>query len=364
MVKFGLGADAAGPPGAGGAAPPGGADPTPTQLAHYQNRIVAKLVSVLTDLRDSKGRGVEPKAVAGAFEEAIRSTNELLTPSQSGFTRPLLSPLLMNPIELSWAGVLNDLGGTAGGNWEADVWRNWHSQLEDGYPFSDTWRDVKLTDYTEFFKPGGTLFGFYDAHLSASLEKNGKHFVPATRFKHSLNYSGTFIRCYERGLEISNNTFPAKSDAPRVEFETNLHSVSPDISEVTFDLDGAKRSYSNAPEEWIHAQWPAKDPRVTSSRVRIRGYSGLEEEIVRPGEWGFFRLLDAASSIAPGTEGGRPGGRPTIVVTWQMRTQPGSFVKMDIRPLREENPFTAYITKKERLFRGYNCPRITFHGVR
>ena len=41
-----------------------------------------------------------------------------MTPTQSGFTRPVLSPLLLNPIELSYAGTLNDLSGTNGGNWE------------------------------------------------------------------------------------------------------------------------------------------------------------------------------------------------------------------------------------------------------
>ena len=361
MVKFGIAPDA--PPVAAGQTPPPAAA---TQLAHYQNVIVSKLVAVLSDLRDSKGKGVQAKQVTASFQDAIRGSNELLNPTQSGFTRPILSPLLLNPIELSYAGVLNDLGGKAGGDWEADVWQKWHSQLEGGYPFGDTWRDVKMSDYTDFFKPGGLLFAFYDGNLQESLEHNGKKFSPTTRFRHSINFSSPFIKCFERGLEISEATFPVgakTADAPLAEFETNLHSVSDDVSEVTFEIDGVSRTYKNHPEEWIKVQWPAK-AGATSSSVRIRGFSGLDEQITRPGEWGFFRVLDAAKSVTTGVEGGRAGGRPTIVATWNFRTQGNSFVKMDIRPLREQNPFTAYLTKKERLFRGYNCPRVMSNGVR
>jgi type VI secretion system protein ImpL len=350
--------------------PPGPQDPNAnpnnsprTQLAHYQDQIVAKLVAVLTDLRDSKGRGIEEKAVTLAFQDAIRGTNELLGPTQSGFTRPLLSPLLLNPIQLSYAGVLHDVEGTNGANWEDDVWAKWRN-LEDGYPFKDSPSDVKVSDFTEFFRPtSGTLFGFYGANLKESLEQEGNRFFPSTRFGHAVGYTGPFLKCYERGLEISQATFPTKGDAPLVQFQINLHSVSDTVAEVTFDINGATQTYKNTPEEWLDVQWPAKDMKSQQSRVKIHGWSGLDEEIIRPGEWGLFRLLDAATNIQPGTEGGKRGGAPTIVATWTLRSQPG-IVKMDIRPLRDENVFQSYISRHMRLFKPYTCPRVIAFGVR
>jgi type VI secretion system protein ImpL len=347
--------------------PPGAQDPNnppKTELGHYQDQIIAKVVAVLTDLRDSKGRGVEPKAVTLAFQDAIRATNELLTPSQSGFTRPILSPLLLNPIELGYAGVLNDVQGTAGADWETDVWAKWHAKLEDLYPFKDSPEDVKLSDFTDFFKPNtGTLFGFYNANLKESLDQQGDRFVPSTRFGHSLGYTGAFLKCLDRGLEISQAAFAAKADAPLVEFEINLHSVSENVAEVTFDINGSSRTYKNEPEEWLVVQWPPKDVKSQQSRVKIRGYSDLDEEIIRPGEWGFFRLLDAATSIGPGTEGGKRGAPPTIVATWTLRSQSG-LVKMDIRPSRDESVFPSYTNRHMRIFKPYNCPRVMASGVR
>ena len=81
------------------------------------------------------------------------------------------------------------------------------------------------------------------------------------------------------------------------------------------------------------------------------------------GDFGLFHLIDAASSIEPGTEGGKPGGSPTIVVTWTLRSQK-AWVRMDIRPPQTDSAFSTYLKKHERVFRNYKCPRIVAAGVR
>ena len=345
-----------------GEIPEGGGDAKPgtTMLGTYQEKIVSRIVSLLTDLRDSKGRGVKTEQVDKGFEDAIRTTNELMGPTQSAFTRPLLSPFLLNPLEMAYKINKEDRVQGAGGSWENSVWKKWQKDLEDGYPFTDTWRDVKLSDYTAFFKPGGLLFGFYDTQVKDELELQGKKFVPTQRFKASASFSGGFLKCLDRGLEIQGATFDGeKAEGPNVDFDLNLHSVSENISEVVVEVDGQSKTYRNGPEQWLSIKWPNAAAKERGSRIRIRGASGLSEDIIRPGEWGWFRVLDAAKSIERGTEGGKKGGASVFVATWNIRSQTGSgFFKLDIKPTRDENPFTAYLTRKERLFRGYACPRV------
>jgi type VI protein secretion system component VasK len=227
---------------------------------------------------------------------------------------------------------------------------------------------------------------FYKKHLEGSLERDGDSFVPVAKFQHSILYTGDFLQCYTRGAVITENTFgpgsaPVGSDTtpgvgavpvapeagggegPIVEFDINLHSVSESVSEVTFDIDGTARTYKNTPQEWLHVQWPAKDAKVHGATVKVRGYGGLDEEITRPGDFGLFRMLDAATSIVPGTEGGKTGGSPTIVATWTLKSQ-NAWVKMDIRPPQTESAFSSYIVKHERVFRNYKCPRVASSGVR
>jgi type VI protein secretion system component VasK len=358
MVEFGV------PPASetGDQKPPAEQKPPPTNLGTYNNKIVAQVVSALTDMKDSKVPA-DPKAVQQTFQEAFRSTSELLSSTQSGFTRPLLSPLVMNPIRLSYAGVLNDVAGAAGGKWELDVWQKWHDTLEGKYPFTDSPQDATLADYQKFFQPEkGLLWDFYNKYLKESLERDGDSFTPVSRFQHAIHYTPDFLKCYERGSVITGDTFPEAAQKPLLDFEVNLHSVSESVSDVTFYIDGAQHTYKNWPEEWLRAQWPAKEPKVRGGSVRVRGYDSLDEEISRPGDFGFFRILDAASSIEPGTEGGKANGARTIVVTWTLKSQK-AWVKMDIKAPELESAFTPYITKKERVFKNYKCPRIVASGV-
>jgi type VI secretion system protein ImpL len=339
------------------------AAPPPTQLSHYVDGTVSKVVGALADMKDSKVPA-DPKSVGQLFQDAFRGTSELLSSTQSGFTRPLLSPLLMNPIRLGYAGVLSDVAGAAGGKWELDVWQKWHDKMEGKYPFADSPQDVTIADYSLFFKPEkGLLWDFYGKYLQGSLERDGESFTPVQRFQHSIVYTSDFLKCYERGAVITDDTFEPGAEKPLVEFEVNLHSVSESVSDVTFGVDGATRSYKNWPQEWLHVQWPAKEPKGAGGSIRVRGYASLDEEIDRPGDFGFFRLLDAASSIEPGTEGGKPGGTPVLVVTWTLRTQK-AWVKMDLRPPKSESAFSTYTDKHERVFRNYKCPRIVASGVR
>jgi type VI secretion system protein ImpL len=330
-------------------APKEGDPPAQTPLAQYQ-AILAKLVGSLSDLKDSK-TPPDPKALGDEFQTAFRATSTLLA-DQDGFTRPLLSPLLMRPITFGWNAVLHDAGGAASALWEVNVWQRWNTQLEKKYPFDpNAQMDASVQDFTEFFKPkGGVLWGYYDQHLKGTLDKEGDTFIPSRRMKGSVAYSGTFLKCLSRANEVTKQDFVVGQEGAFVQFDVNLHSVSPDVSDVTFAVDGAEKKYRNEPEEWLTVRWPAAAAEVRGGRVRVRGANGLDEEIVRTGDFGLFRLLDAAT-LTTGTPSATSTGAPTLVATWELKTQPGSFVKMNIKPARNEHPLN-----KDR-FKGIICPR-------
>jgi type VI secretion system protein ImpL len=347
-----------------------GDPPTATPFDGYMNQVVAPVVADLSALSTSRGKGIDAKQVQSDFNKAMDTTTQLLATSrQNVFTRPILEPLLENPIALGLQGVLNDLGGVAGGKWEPEVWKKWYSTLDNRYPFTDSVRDASLQDFQTFFKPaGGLLWGFYDANLATMLDKSGTFdgtttFEPSVQMGQSVGFTPDFLRCYNRGLQITSDSFAPKTETADIEFDINLHSVSENVSEVTFAIDGAEKKYQNAPEEWVHVSWPAKEPKARGGLVRIRGFDGLDESIERPGDFGFFRLLDAAVSIEAGTEGGRRNGAPTVVVTWPLRSQNG-VVRMDIKPATNDSVFSYHVQNHQRVFRGYWCPRLIATPVR
>jgi type VI secretion system protein ImpL len=329
--------------------PKDGAKPEKSGLDEYQGAI-AKLVAVLTDMKDGDA-APDPQKVVGEFEAAYRATSTLLA-NQSGYTRPMLSPLLMRPIAFAWAGVVKDAGGAASGLWETTVWDVWRLKMEHRYPFEQSVSETTLADFSAFFKPKeGLLWAFYEGNLKGSLTRKGGDFEPSRRFATTSRFVPGFVdKCLGRGDEITNAIFSDGANA-KVKFRVNLHSVSPNVSEVLLDIDGATHAYKNHPEQWLDAQWPAEKPERRGAHVRVRGENGLDEEIVRLGDFGFYRLLDAAAKVESGRAGGRANGQPVIVATWHLRGQDAE-IQLDFAPTKDDRALTPA------LFRAYTCPRV------
>jgi type VI secretion system protein ImpL len=320
----------------------------PTGLSHYLQQILSKVMGALQDMKDAQ-TAPDAAALDQTFREAIRGASELVSETQSGFTGPLLSPLLMNPIRYGYDYVLQPLAGETDRKWGLDVYQAWHEKLDGHYPFVDGGKDATIADYAEFLKPDkGLLWAFYNENLHASLERDGDAFVPVPQARWA-KYSPLLLKCYTRGWAMASDTFPDGGEMPLVEFDANVHSVSDTVSSVTFEVDGASGTYKNTPEEWFHVQWPSKDPKKRGASLRVRGYDSLDELLARPGDFGLFRLLDSAAAIEAGA-----GGK-AIVAKWNLQSQ-NAWVRMDIRPTRAQTVFSSYLAKRERMFRNYQCP--------
>ena len=76
----------------------------------------------------------------------------------------------------------------------------------------------------------------------------------------------------------------------------------------------------------------------------MRGAGGLDEQIVREGPWGVFRLLEAADKLTAVKDSDRE-----FLATWTMSAPPVS-VTMQVRPRRGNHPFPLSF------FRATNCP--------
>lgn len=326
-----------------------GADPSSTGLAQYQ-AILGKLIGLMTDLRDSD-TPTNTSTLEQEFETAFRATSTLLA-TQDGFTRPLLSPLLLRPITGAWSGVSHDVGSAAGGLWEVTVYPEWKNKLEPHFPLNaQSLTDAKLTDFISFFKPEtGTLWSFYKENLSGQIRRSGDTFVSSTRFASKVEFSPEFLsNCLGRGMKITEAFFDASGEIA-FDFQVNLHSVSRNVSRVSLEIDGKSSAYQNTPEEWLLSKWPSTEGSP-GARVQIEGDKSLREEIVREGEFGLLRLFAAASDLSPGTAGGSPGGAPTLVATYPFRSERAE-LKLDIRAKQRLEILSPA------LFKDYRCPKV------
>jgi hypothetical protein len=103
-----------------------------------------------------------------------------------------------------------------------------------------------------------------------------------------------------------------------------------------------QRLYRNEKEFWYEFKWLSGD--IRGACIQLRGAGGLDEEIVREGPWGIFRLFESADKMTAVKD-----DDSQFLVTWTMSAPPVS-VTMQVRPRRGNHPFPLSF------FRNTNCP--------
>jgi type VI secretion system protein ImpL len=330
-------------------------EPTPVELGTYVGKL-QDLAGEMNNIEDGP-RNPDTKKATEKFEDAVKNAQiELYKLDDTG--QRLMEPLLMNPLKQAYKAVVRSAGGAASGLWQVVVAPPYEKNIRDRYPFNlAATRDASFSDAVAFFKPkSGILWGFYDQYLKQFHRKEGHDFIPEmhldSRPAHAKPFTpfrALLYPCLKRADEITDALFPdadsGDKDAggkPKVEFQVNLKTVSPIVSEVILEIDGQKRLYRNEKEFWNPMTWPG--PKAgAGARIQVRGAGGLDEEILREGPWGIFRLFEAGTTTAEKDKD------DIFTVTWQM-TAPPVTVTLQVRPVRGSHPFPASF------FRATNCP--------
>jgi type VI secretion system protein ImpL len=343
MVQFGV-PPAQPMPKEGQAPPP---PPGPTGLSKYIG-LLEGLSGEMGNLEDGPPNADTKKATE-LFETAVREAQSLLL-RMDDTGQELMTPLLMNPLKQAYKAVIRRAGGAASGLWEVVVWPTYRDKIKDRYPFNlAATRDASFEDAVAFFKPkDGVLWGFYDAHLKGFMDKEGHEFIPTSHLearprpaRPSSPFNPLLYTCLHRADEISDALWAEGGDKPKVTFNINLKTVSPIVSEVIFEIDGQKKLYRNEKELWQSFAWPGDKGK--GARIQVRGAGGLDEEIMREGPWGVFRLFETGNVTADKDDD------HAFDVTWQMSAPPVTVV-IQVKPLRANHPFSPSF------FRATNCP--------
>jgi type VI secretion system protein ImpL len=313
-----------------------------------------KYVGLLEQLAGEMGTieegppGTDTTRARESFQNAVKQTQGLLL-GMDDTGQKLMEPLLMNPLRQAYKAMVRRVGGAASGLWEVEVWPHYRDKIKDRYPFNlASNRDASFEDAVAFFKPkDGVLWGFYDNYLKEMHYQVGHEYYPKQFLqggtpgaKPFTPFNPNLYNCLRRADEITDAIFGG-GEKPQVVFHINMKTVSPIVSEVVFEIDGQERLYRNEKEFWHSFKWPGEGS--PGAKMRVRGAGGLDEEIIREGPWGVFRLFEA------GTMTSQKDSDEVFTVTWQMTAPPVSVV-MEVKPMRGNHPFAPSF------FRATNCP--------
>ncbi len=350
VVKFGVPQPYV-PPATG---PDGTKAPEKPQADPELNKYVVHLEKLASEMQvvEEGPPNTETLKATELFTTAVKETDQMVQKMDS-LGQEMMSELLFNPLRQGYKAFIKGAGGSASGLWEVLVWPTYRDKIKDRYPFNlAAKKDASYEDAKLFFKPtDGVLWGFYTKYLANFHRKQEHDFIPmahlqgmgAPKAKPFTPFNPLMYNCLKRADEITEALWPNyKGDEPEVKFQINLKTVSPIISDVIFEVDGQKRNYRNEKEFWYEFKWPGDE--VRGARIQVRGAGGLDEEIVRDGAWGIFRLFESADKMTAVKD-----DDSQFLVTWTMSAPPVS-VTMQVRPRRGNHPFPLSF------FRNTNCP--------
>ncbi|MBI3595520.1 MAG: type VI secretion system membrane subunit TssM [Nitrospirae bacterium] len=316
-------------------------------LVQYQ-RELARVHEILRTLTQSEGAGQDARASAqsiatgGSNDMTMALTKvESLLQELDPESRQAVSPILLQPFKIAFAGVMNQALGDLNSRWKTGVYEPCQQSIAGRYPFRQGGEDAALADVADFFHPqNGTLWKFYDKELKPFVEEGSERWEVKKRMGVGMALTPEFLESMRQARLITEGLFPRGN--PDLKLSFGLYPYpSPGVSETLFQVDGKDLRYRNEPQEWHEFTWPGSSGTYGASLQANIG--GARQARQYGGQWGLFKLLDNGRVT--------PIGTTRYQLEWNLNVQGPTAMKIryDLRADSYKNPF------KPGLFTNFQC---------
>ncbi|WP_096086448.1 type VI secretion system membrane subunit TssM [Agaribacterium haliotis] len=202
-----------------------------------------------------------------------------------------LRPLLSSLADQSWKVVVASARAHVNDQWQEQVYQPYSLSLQGRYPLKkDTDSELALYDFSEFFKPGGSLDTFSQSYVYPFV-RTGKKWSNKALDGYSLGFSASTLAQLKRADQIRQVFFRGEAEQPSFSLELKPSKLSADIAKFTLDVASQRYSYNHGPKFWKPLNWAADSG---NGRVRLV-FEDLDErnhDRSYTGPWAWFRLMD------------------------------------------------------------------------
>lgn len=177
--------------------------------------------------------------------------------------------------------------------WLDDVVAPYQAHLAGRYPLSpNASQEVALSDFEDFFAPGGTLDSFYQDSLKPFIEGAPEYLVDADG--NSLLRDSLYTAVQQ--AEQIRRAYFSRDGALDVEFALEPISLSPDKRRSVISVDGQLIEYAHSASQRVSMIWPNALRGGTESRITMvpSEINRSPRSITQNGAWAWFRLLEEA----------------------------------------------------------------------
>jgi len=193
----------------------------------------------------------------------------------------------------TWKVVLRSAHGYLNTAWHEQVYNSCHNALAGRYPLNRSSDDeAAMLDFTEFFKPGGTIDKFTNQYVKPFVDVNGNWSARGIAH-YSIGFSSSTLAQLKRAVLIRDVFFRQNPQMPSLSFQLRPYLMQKTDEKFTLELGSKRIVYSHGPKFWSTLNWTGNED---SSRVRLifEDLHGKQYSTSYEGPWAWFRLQDHA----------------------------------------------------------------------
>ena len=198
---------------------------------------------------------------------------------------------LMSLADETWNQMLMSAHTHINSEWISQVYQPYHRGLAGRYPLNRSAKqELELFDFSEFFKPQGTMDKFYLEYIKPFV-KSRQRWSNREVDGNTLGISNDALNQLRKAYKIKNLFFRNNSNMPSLEFQMRPFAMSKNDARFTLEIGDKQLNYSHGPKFWKTFDWSSADE---DKRVRIV-FEDLNDEIhshTYTGPWAWFRLQD------------------------------------------------------------------------
>ncbi|MBX2809964.1 MAG: type VI secretion system membrane subunit TssM [Cellvibrionaceae bacterium] len=216
--------------------------------------------------------------------------------------------------------------------WQSEVYSFYQKAIKGRYPVDPkSTRDIKLSDFAEFFGPNGIMQVYFDSTVKPFVDKSRRTW----RWKKDINISNARLRIFQRADEIQKMYFNQGSASPEVAFLLKPLFLDKVTTGSLLEVGGQRMAYNHGPLRTQKINWPG-DSAEHSKLTFTLASKGTPISSRAEGEWAWFRLLDEYSTVTP------ESNSDAVNIVFDVKGVKAQYL---LTPKSSFNPFTNNVLK-------------------
>lgn len=285
------------------------------------------------------------------LSDALRFVEDQMLSSVPDPQRGPLRPLLLRPLQQSFAAALLPAQRELNKIWLAQVYDPFNRQLAVKYPFAaDATIEATPAEIAHVFGPEGAIARFVDGTMGALVVRRGNTISPRIWGNLGLTLNPDFMAGFSHWVGALDGASAAGSgSSPQTAFMLMPHPAA-GTTEYVIEIDGQQLRYRNNAAQWANFVWPNAGG-TPGARIVATTFDGREVEVINySGRFGLEKLINSAERMR------KPDG--SFQLSW---SADGITVSTDLRIISSTQAQAG--DSDRRSFTGLRLPEAVVHTM-